>query len=332
MNLKLVVFLATLGLSFQGLCQTWQGNTLRFFHPTMADNGDETWITRSDINPDETRLRIRMGDEETSLLEVGYNSYLNGQWIHTFTLDGYGNANFKGTVDLAGNLVLGNRFRVLDNGNIGIGHSAPGSRVSIRTNPTTQGLIISNCDAQGSQSHFGLTTADQPRLGLASESYLNFYNDGKWNLNSSNSSGSTVPFSINMDGSSRLFVQPDGHIGIGTVNPGPYRLAVEGKVGAREVNVTTSGWSDYVFHKDYALRPLSEVQQFISENHHLPDVPSEKEVLANGQNLGEMNVILLKKIEELTLYMIQAKDELDALKSANNELRKMIQAIGETKK
>lgn len=105
-----------------------------------------------------------------------------------------------------------------------------------------------------------------------------------------------------------------GGVGIGTLTPGAYKLAVEGKIGAREVNVTTGAWADHVFREEYSLRSVYEVEKFIENNHHLPDVPSEKEVLANGQNLGEMNAILLKKIEELTLYVIDQQKQIDALK------------------
>ncbi len=112
-----------------------------------------------------------------------------------------------------------------------------------------------------------------------------------------------------------------GSLGIGTSNPGSYKLAVEGKIGAREVNVTTAAWADHVFKPGYQLRPLSEVKQFISDNHHLPDVPSENEVLANGQNLGEMNAILLKKIEEVMLYILEQRDQLDSLKEEVKKLK-----------
>jgi len=107
---------------------------------------------------------------------------------------------------------------------------------------------------------------------------------------------------------------PGGNVGIGTTNPGSYRLAVEGKIGAREVNVTTAAWSDYVFDENYPLQSLGDVENFIKENKHLPSIPSEAEVLKNGQNLGEMNMLLLKKIEELTLYVIESKKEINELR------------------
>jgi hypothetical protein len=88
---------------------------------------------------------------------------------------------------------------------------------------------------------------------------------------------------------------------------------VEGKLGAREVVVTTAPWADYVFAGNYKLRPLSEVARFIQENKHLPEVPTTAEVEKNGNNLAETDALLLKKIEELTLYVIEQNKKIEAL-------------------
>jgi hypothetical protein len=114
----------------------------------------------------------------------------------------------------------------------------------------------------------------------------------------------------------------EGSVAIGTPNPGSYKLAVEGKIGAREVNITTETWPDYVFKAGYQLRTLNEVALFIKEYHHLPEVPSEKEVLKNGQDIGLMNAILLKKIEELTLYVLLQEKRIAELEKAQTKLNK----------
>ncbi len=109
-----------------------------------------------------------------------------------------------------------------------------------------------------------------------------------------------------------------GALGIGTgttVIPVGTKLAVNGKVLATEVQVAlVANWADYVFDEDYNLKPLSEIENFIKENKHLPDVPSANQIAKNGVNLGEMDAILLQKIEELTLYMIDLKKENELLK------------------
>lgn len=113
-----------------------------------------------------------------------------------------------------------------------------------------------------------------------------------------------------------------GNVGIGTTNPGNYKLAVEGTIGAREVKVTTAAWADFVFHPTYKLRTLGEVEQFIKTNNHLPEIPTEAEVKENGISIGEMNAKLLQKIEELTLYMIEMKKANEDLKNRVSELEK----------
>jgi trimeric autotransporter adhesin len=88
-----------------------------------------------------------------------------------------------------------------------------------------------------------------------------------------------------------------------------YTLSVNGKVRATEVKVYTN-WADYVFDKDYKLKPLAEVELFIAQNQHLPDVPSAAEVEQNGIFVGEMSKIQMQKIEELTLYLLQINQTL----------------------
>jgi hypothetical protein len=92
-------------------------------------------------------------------------------------------------------------------------------------------------------------------------------------------------------------------------------VRMDGKLIATEVQVRTNVWSDNVFTQDYRLRSLNELESFINANGHLPEVPSEQEVKENGGiNVGEMNVILLKKVEELSLYVIELEKQVQELK------------------
>ncbi len=90
-----------------------------------------------------------------------------------------------------------------------------------------------------------------------------------------------------------------------------YRIYGDGKVEAQEILVDLSLWPDYVFEDSYELRPLEEVASYVEENHHLPEVPSEQEIVENGLNLGEMDAIMMKKIEELTLYIIEQNKRIE---------------------
>lgn len=95
-----------------------------------------------------------------------------------------------------------------------------------------------------------------------------------------------------------------GNVGIGTTEPGDNKLAVNGKIRAKEVVVET-GWSDFVFEDNYILMTLENVESYIEENKHLPDIPSAKEIEENGISLGKSQALLLQKIEELTLHIIE---------------------------
>ena len=100
------------------------------------------------------------------------------------------------------------------------------------------------------------------------------------------------------------------NVGIGTTAPDE-KLTVKGKIHTQEVRVDMSGplVPDYVFSEDYKLKSLQEVEDYIKENKHLPEIPSAQEIEKNGLMLAEMNMNLLKKIEELTLYIIEMKKE-----------------------
>lgn len=84
---------------------------------------------------------------------------------------------------------------------------------------------------------------------------------------------------------------------------------------AKKIVVQTSVWADNVFRSGYNLRSLKDVESFITENEHLPEIPSEQEVLEDGIDVSEMNMLLLKKVEELTLYLIEQQKEIDELKA-----------------
>ncbi|CAN5249237.1 hypothetical protein BH11BAC6_BH11BAC6_03170 [soil metagenome] len=119
------------------------------------------------------------------------------------------------------------------------------------------------------------------------------------------------------NGSSRMWIDANGNVsvgGSGKVATG-YLLSVVGKVMAEEVRVELNGtWPDYVFSKDYKLMPLQNLKQYVNENNHLPEVPAA-EAMKDGIEVGKMNKMLMQKVEELTLYVIQLNEELQALKN-----------------
>jgi hypothetical protein len=104
----------------------------------------------------------------------------------------------------------------------------------------------------------------------------------------------------------KLYVS--GNVGIGTNTP-KEALSVNGNIRSKQIKVEIANWPDYVFKPNYKLPSLNEIKSYIELNQHLPDIPSEEDVVKNGLNLGEMNRLLLKKVEELTIYLIE-KDKV----------------------
>ncbi len=98
-------------------------------------------------------------------------------------------------------------------------------------------------------------------------------------------------------------------------------LAVNGAALFKEAWMNTNDWPDNVLMPGYRLPLLSYVESYIREHHHLPDVPSEKEMVENGVPLGKTEAILTKKVEELTLYVIRQNKELESLKAEVLELK-----------
>jgi hypothetical protein len=113
-----------------------------------------------------------------------------------------------------------------------------------------------------------------------------------------------------------VIISGNGHMSLGTSDvSSDFRLDVGGKIRACEVRVMNPGWCDYVFDPEYSLMPLSELKKFLSVNRHLPEIPAEADVEANGFDLAHMNALLLKKVEELTLYVIDLNEQLEILRS-----------------
>lgn len=108
-------------------------------------------------------------------------------------------------------------------------------------------------------------------------------------------------------------ITSDGNVAIGTTDPKGYKLAIAGKVRASEVKVEALPWPDFVFDNEYQLPALKTIEKFIKVNKHLPEIPSAKQVEEEGMELGKMNALLLKKIEELTLYLIQQNKRIEEL-------------------
>ena len=141
-------------------------------------------------------------------------------------------------------------------------------------------------------------------------------------LNAGNDDGKLI---LRTNGVNRMYINDNGDIVMGSSTVVPkagYKLSVDGKVVCEELLVQLSPWPDYVFKPDYKLASLLEVEQYIQKNNHLPGIPTAAEVESEGLNVGQMQQLMMEKIEELTLYMIDLKKENDVLKAEVEALKK----------
>jgi hypothetical protein len=186
----------------------------------------------------------------------------------------------------------------------GVGLTVPGAKLHVASSPTNSNIIAAfqNGSSEGLEiTHSG---SDGGAYGINNAVVL-----GATYF----TSGATFrPLVLGTSNLPRLTILGNGNIGVGTSDPGAYKLAVLGKIRATEIKVET-GWADFVFKPDYKLRSLYETERFIKKNGHLPEIPSASEVEKDGINLGEMNAKLLQKIEELTLHLIEVKKQVEVL-------------------
>jgi hypothetical protein len=192
------------------------------------------------------------------------------------------------------------------NGYVGIGTSSPSEMLHVNGSARATGLVVDNASPM---IYTGASSGELNRF-----------------LRVTNSSATPTPAGLRAGG---VVVADDftysnptkndlvvkGKLVIGSASVAyPYALAVNGQIGAKDIQLTAAGWSDYVFEESYKLPSLTEVEAYIRANKHLEGIPTESEVMKDGYSVNELNVALLKKVEELTLYVIQQQKELDDLK------------------
>jgi hypothetical protein len=208
------------------------------------------------------------------------------------------------------NIVLGvnnyERFRISNNGDVGIGIASPnigGVNRALTLNSATSTNASYELSVNGVLQGSFYTT-----IGLNGVILGNHANGPTLFVNGSAERG-------RITSAGRLLWNT-------TSDNGTDAIQVNGSIKAKKLTITQTSWPDYVFDSSYTLRSLIEVEKFIQHNKHLPEMPSAKEVEEKGINLGDNQTLLLKKIEELTLYMIDLKKE-------NMEHRKLIQQLSQ---
>ena len=202
------------------------------------------------------------------------------------------------------------RMIIKDDGNVGIGTTSPNYKMEIQYTGSANGIKLNNSGGTGGNSEIRFDYGSEQHWAIGSR--LQTAPDVKKHFFIWNHLLSECDFVID---------QVTGKVGIGCDPPAfdpnnitPFRLYVEGGIMTRELKVTIGTFADDVFDKDYHLPSLTALSSYIDLHRHLPGIPTEKEVMANGGfDVGKMQVDLLRKVEELTLYILQQQKTIEAL-------------------
>jgi hypothetical protein len=269
------------------------------------------WLVRNVAGSDFTTARLHDGVSiDGSFITPQTNTLTWWERDPTLDIQSWGNS--------------ANTYLTINKGNVGIGTSSPNANLEVAGK-----FVVAGNDANLDNRNGTVPLSFLENTGKVLIGWNRTGGAGETDFISNQGGGSPGGFAFynhsNAGAESQLmWLTGDGRlmIGLTTGNTGNNKLAVGGGIIAESVTVKLqANWPDYVFKKDYQLKPLSEVKVYIDQNQHLPEIPSEQEMMKNGLNMGEMNKLLMKKVEELTLYMIEMKEEIKDLQKQNKDLK-----------
>ncbi|WP_369014645.1 hypothetical protein [Flavobacterium anhuiense] len=292
----------------------------------VADMSLKLWDNYTGANaPSQFGTLLEIYGQHGHLISHLYfnNNWDGGQIMYRSAFYGQDTwGEWRNLLDSKSDVVSSGILKIGGTGNSGIGTNNPEKKFQIDASNTDAGLRIhaAKGDNNTSTPYLLLTGGYLPNNGVAlrgigdanyGRKALVFYSG--WDGNTDNPAISDLQ--------ERMRISSNGNVGIGTMMPNS-KLTVAGNIHSREVKVTVNAGADFVFEKDYDLPSLESVDKFIKENKHLPEITSAEEMKKDGINLSEMNIKLLQKIEEMTLYMIEMKKQNDLIIRENELLKK----------
>ncbi len=189
---------------------------------------------------------------------------------------------------------------------------------SQNTFPSSGDVVI-----QGSESDLYIINTSESESGIifSDAQDISGYQVAKIMYNSNTTADNTLNFYMGNDQvNPRMTIDYSGNVGIGCSDP-QVKLAVNGTIKASELTITTAPCSDFVFEPGYSLMDLNSLEEYVMNRKHLPEVPSAQEFAEKGYSVGEMDDLLLRKIEELTLYIIKQQKEFIKQQKEIEELK-----------
>ena len=282
----------------------WIGTVSNHPFHIYTNNGGAQVSFKTDFGMDVkgTKPYIRLMDGITTSGEIKTNS--TNLEISSFKSPAIGTpGNLILQIDQPGSLIEQPKYA----GNVGIGTTAPVGKVHVVHDGPTAHMILEFPALNDYSRLLFANTGGNRYWGIAGKTGNGPITDDR--LSFYNISTGFESMVIVGDG----YVSVPGKMGIGTFNP-DYKFSVNGSIRSKEV-VVESAWADYVFDSGYQLRSLVEVEEFIQQHKHLPDIPSAKEIAEKGLAVGDIQKKMMEKIEELTLYVIELKKEIEKLKT-----------------
>lgn len=222
----------------------------------------------------------------------------------------------------------GNVFNITQLGNVGIGTATPTQKLDV-VGSIQQSAVKSSLVKTDGTGKLVAATAGTDYVAASTNSVGTI---AKFSAPGTVANSAISEASISNGAGVKVDSKSAGYLAVGDFGagtpmsiPAGYRLVVQDGIITEKVKVAVrnqTDWADYVFEPNYSLMPLSEVEKFVKENKHLPNVPSADEMVKKGVEVGQTSKMFMEKIEELTLYMIEMKKEIEDLKAENTRLKK----------